>query len=111
MRQQFQEITSKSQFEALKKTNDTFLVDFFMDNCAPCKSLSTILVQLLEKYPDLQIYKLNINDLIDVADRENISTAPTLHFYAKGHLQFTMAGLSAKAKHDIDKTVQSLLKI
>ena len=71
-----------SDFENLIKEGDV-LVDFFATWCGPCKMLSPIL-EKVSKEMNLDTYKVNVDDVEDVARRYGIMSIPTVIIFSKG---------------------------
>ena len=54
------------------------IADFYSDSCIPCKKLSPILADLDEKYPDVYIGKVNIDEQPELASQFEVNFIPTL---------------------------------
>ena len=75
-------IKSEKEFdEVIKK--DKVVVDFYAEWCGPCKMLSPIL-QSVSKEMNLDTYKLNVDEVEDVARRCGIMSIPTVIIFSKG---------------------------
>lgn len=75
-------IKSEKEFdEVIKK--DKVVIDFYAEWCGPCKMLSPIL-EKVGKEEKLTIYKVNVDDLEDVARRYGIMSIPTVIVFSKG---------------------------
>lgn len=70
-------------------------VDFYADWCGPCKVYEPILKQVsqLDICKDIDFIKVNIEDLTELADREEIVSVPTTMIYKNGELVFRSAGV------------------
>ncbi len=63
------------------------IVDFWSENCVPCKQLARVLTQLADEVPpSVRIGTVKINDNPELAARFNIRAAPTLLFFKNGVL-------------------------
>ena len=73
-----------NDFENLIKEGDV-LVDFFATWCGPCKMLSPILEKVSN---DLKVdtYKVNVDEVEDLAREYAIMSIPTLLLFEKGEL-------------------------
>ena len=64
------------------RSRGPMLIDFYTEWCGPCKIQSEILEenenQLQDKFPKLQIVKLNCDKIGDITDQFNIMAIPTL---------------------------------
>lgn len=77
-------INNHDQFnEVIKK--DKVLIDFYAEWCGPCKMLSPILEKVSN---DLKVdtYKVNVDEVEDLAREYAIMSIPTLLLFEKGEL-------------------------
>ena len=75
-------IKNEKEFdEVIKK--DKVIVDFYAEWCGPCKMLSPILDKV-SKDLDLDTYKVNVDEVEDVARRYGIMSIPTVMIFSKG---------------------------
>ena len=75
-------IKSEKEFdEVIQK--DKVIVDFYADWCGPCKMLSPILDKV-SKELSLDTYKVNVDDVEEVARRYGIMSIPTVMIFSKG---------------------------
>lgn len=64
--------------EELLKKDGTFVVDFWAEWCSPCRTMSPILQEFAEKYENIPVYKVNIDDNQELATKHNIRAIPTI---------------------------------
>ena len=83
-------VTTEEFDEIIQK--GTTLVDFFADWCGPCKMLGPVLEALDGEYPDLQFIKVNVDDNMDLAERYQIMSIPTVFIFRDGELIGKMGG-------------------
>ncbi len=75
------------------------LADFYSDSCVPCKRLAPVLAELEETYGDaLKVVKVNINFDLPLAEKCEVTAAPTLIFFKNGAEQDRRRGLVKKAE-------------
>jgi len=87
-------IESVKEFdEAIKK--DKVLVDFYADWCGPCKMISPILEEV-EKEENIEVVKVNVDDLQDLAKKFGVMTIPNLKLFEKGMIKNENVGLMSK---------------
>ena len=57
------------------------IIDFYADWCAPCRIIAPTIEELAKKYNgELYIYKVNIDDAPELAEKFRISAIPTIMF-------------------------------
>ncbi len=72
--QNFEEVVLNSEIPVL--------IDFWGHNCQPCMRLSPIIDQIAEKYlGKVQVVKINATDYLEIAEKFEISTVPTVMLY------------------------------
>ncbi len=75
-------IKNEKEFdEVIKK--DKVIVDFYAEWCGPCQMLSPILDKV-SKEENLDTYKVNVDEVEDVARRYGIMSIPTVIIFSKG---------------------------
>jgi thioredoxin 1 len=92
------EITEESKFIELvaDEKNGYVLVDFFAQWCGPCKQFSPTLERLSKEWPNVDFYKVDIENLTEVASQENIRSMPTFILYFNGIEVEKVIGASEK---------------
>ncbi len=69
------------------------LVDFFINNCPPCKRLEPVLDELADEFAGrVEFYKLNSNEVREVSAAYGIEAAPTVILFVKGEIAGTWIG-------------------
>lgn len=98
------QIETLQQFE--EKNTGITLVDFFAEWCGPCKMLLPIVTELESELKDVNVLKVNIDDLSELAAKYGVSTIPTLIYFKDGKEVTRTIGFKPKA--EILKTLESL---
>ena len=83
---------TKENFEKLITENDTVLVDFWADWCAPCKMFAPVFEAASEKYPDMVFAKVDTEAQQELAAAFQIRSIPTLMVFREKVLIFSQPG-------------------
>ena len=67
-------------------SNEYVLVDFYADWCGPCKMLSPIIENIASSRDNIKVYKVNVDELGDVAREFSVMSLPTLILFKNGVL-------------------------
>jgi thioredoxin 1 len=78
-------LINSEEFESLTNANEKpVIVDFFADWCGPCKMLSPVLDELSSETDEAIIYKLNVDESPDIANKFGVTSIPTLISFKDG---------------------------
>lgn len=79
------------------KYEGTVIVDFFATWCNPCKMQSPIIDEIAEeKNGIIKVCKLNVDEAIDLAEKYDVMSIPTIIIFNKGNVQKEFIGLTSK---------------
>lgn len=70
--------------EKVINSPNTVVVDFFADWCGPCKMLSPVLEKLDAMNPDVDFYKVNIDENPSLADEFEVRSIPNVVIFKNG---------------------------
>ncbi len=92
-------MTSKSDWNtALSADKDTLLVlDAFAVWCGPCKMISPKVVEFSDKYPNVKFYKIDVDEVPDVAQELGVRAMPTFMLFKNGEKVGEVVGANARA--------------
>ena len=72
---------NKDNFDAIKQSEKTVLLDFYADWCGPCKAIAPHLEEIAKEYAGkLYVYKINVDNDPEIANAFNIRGIPTMLF-------------------------------
>lgn len=95
---------TNENFEELKNSGKTVLLDFYADWCGPCKMVSPMIDQIAEEHPEYLVGKVNVDDEEDIAEAFGIMSIPTLVVLKGGEVAQKSVGVIPKEQ------ILSLLK-
>ncbi len=94
--------------EKVLKAENPVLVDFYSDSCLACKKLSASLSELEEEYEGkVDVYKVNTVYDLDLVDKYEIMSNPTLLLFKGGEDKDRTVG--AKNYNELKAWVDGLL--
>lgn len=90
---------NENNFEEIKGTDKTVLIDFYADWCGPCRMVAPIIEAIAEERTDIVVCKVNVDDEQGLAQAFNVTSIPTLAVLKNGKLVRKESG--ARPKSDI----------
>jgi len=92
-------LETKADFDqALENDKDTLLVlDCFATWCGPCKVIAPQVVKFSGTYPNAKFYKLDVDEVPDVAQELGIRAMPTFMLFKNGEKIAEVVGANPKA--------------
>ena len=76
---------NKDNFEeVVLKSKTPVLVDFFATWCGPCKMLGPVLEQVADETDNVKIYKVDIDESMEIAEKYGLISVPTLIMFNNG---------------------------
>ncbi|AJV72094.1 Trx1p [Saccharomyces cerevisiae YJM189] len=73
-----------SEFDSAIAQDKLVVVDFYATWCGPCKMIAPMIEKFSEQYPQADFYKLDVDELGDVAQKNEVSAMPTLLLFKNG---------------------------
>lgn len=92
-------VTEQNFEEEVLKTEKKVIVDFYADWCGPCKMMSPVIDEISEELGDsVKVVKINLDDNINLADKYQVMSIPTIMVFDNGKVLETFVGVTDKEK-------------
>ena len=90
-------IVNKDNFNSVKASEKTVLLDFYADWCGPCRMVSPIVEEIAQENPQYLIGKINVDKEPELAEKFHVLSIPTLIVIKDGNVISQSAGARPKA--------------
>jgi len=87
---------TNENFNDVKNSDKTVLIDFFADWCGPCKMMSPVVDQIAEECPEYLVGKINVDDEPELAEAFGVMSIPTLVVLKNGQPAAKSVGFKPK---------------
>lgn len=91
-------VLSGCEFESVVKRDGVVVVDFSATWCGPCRMIAPFLDEISQEMPDIDIYKVDIDEAPEVASQYEVMSVPTLILFKNGEKISTCVGAASKAR-------------
>ncbi len=96
---ELKEVNAENFEDSVTKTDNVVLIDFYASWCGPCRMLSPIIEELNDEIGDsVDMYKVNIDDNLEIAKQQNVLSVPTLILFKNGEEVSRLVGLRQKSQ-------------
>ena len=86
-------VLNKENFEnEVLNSNKLTVVDFFATWCGPCQMLAPVLEILSKEQNDLNFFKVDIDESVELAINYQVDVVPTLIIFKNGNPVKTLEG-------------------
>ena len=90
-------VTEENFEEEVMNSEKPVIVDFYADWCGPCKMMSPIIDKIAEELVDtVKVGKVNTDENLELAQRFNIMSIPTIMIFKNGNISKTFIGVTDK---------------
>lgn len=87
---------NKNNFESVKASDKTVLLDFYADWCGPCRMVSPLVDEIAEENPQYLVGKINVDSEPELAAAFGIASIPTLVVMKDGNIVNQSTGARPK---------------
>ena len=85
-------------FDEVKNSDKTVLLDFYADWCGPCRMVGPIVEEIAQENPQFLIGKVNVDELPQLASMFSVMSIPTLVVLENGEVKTKSTGAKPKAQ-------------
>ncbi|THX10835.1 hypothetical protein D6D13_05161 [Aureobasidium pullulans] len=91
-------LQAKADFDSARaETGTLMVVDFFATWCGPCKAIAPQVVKMSSTYPSARFYKIDVDEVPEVAQELSIRAMPTFVLFKDGQEVATVVGANPTA--------------
>ena len=87
---------NKGNFDSVKTSDKTVLLDFYADWCGPCRMVSPLVDEIAEENPQYLVGKINVDSEPELAQTFGVASIPTLVVMKKGKIIDQVSGARPK---------------
>lgn len=85
-------------FDEVKNSDKTVLLDFYADWCGPCRMVGPIVEEIAQENPQFLIGKVNVDEQPQLASMFSVMSIPTLVVLENGEVKTKSTGAKPKAQ-------------
>lgn len=89
-------VINKNNFEQVKSSEKTVLLDFYADWCGPCRMVSPLVDEIAAENPQYLVGKINVDNEPELAQVFGVFSIPTLVVMKNGRVVKQSAGARPK---------------
>ena len=87
---------TKENFEQVKASDKTVLLDFYADWCGPCRMVSPLVDQIAQEHPEYLVGKINVDEQGELAQAFGVVSIPMLVVMKNGEVVNQSVGARPK---------------
>ncbi|KAI4165467.1 MAG: hypothetical protein LQ342_000877 [Letrouitia transgressa] len=89
-------LSSRSEYNSAISNPSLMVIDCMATWCAPCKIVAPEIVKLSNNIPEARFYKLDVDEVPDVAQELGVRAMPTFVVFRNGEKVGEIVGANAK---------------
>lgn len=89
-------MVNKNNFEQVRNSEKTVLLDFYADWCGPCRMVSPLVDEIAEENPQYLVGKINVDNEPELAQAFGVASIPTLVVMRNGKVVNQSVGARPK---------------
>ena len=89
---------TKDNFDLVKNSDKTVLLDFYADWCGPCRMVSPMVDAIAEEHPEYFVGKINVDEEGELAAEFGVMSIPTLVVIKDGQVVSNEPGARPKSQ-------------
>ena len=89
---------TKENFDEVKSSEKTVLIDFYADWCGPCRMVGPIIEKIADEHPEYVIGKVNVDEEGELAKEFGVMSIPTLVVLKGGEVANRIVGSRNEAQ-------------
>lgn len=99
---QIPKLSTLQQFQdsVLQGPKGVKVIDFYATWCGPCKAMIPHISKLMNEYPGVSWFKVDVDQAMDVARSCDVSAMPTFLLVKDGRIASKVVGANPKALED-----------
>ncbi len=87
---------NKNNFNEVKNSEKTVLLDFYAEWCNPCRMVAPIVDEIAEENPQYLVGKVNVDEQEELAQEFGVFSIPTLVVLKNGEVVNQVSGARPK---------------
>lgn len=92
------QIVNQTNFEEIKASEKTVLLDFYADWCGPCRMVGPLVEEIAQERAELLVGKINVDEEPELAAAFGVMSIPTLVVMKNGEVVMKSTGARPKAQ-------------
>lgn len=92
-------ISNGEEFDRLLKEKDSIFVLFSNDGCGYCQIAEKNINEVIDSFPQLELYQLKLTDAPEIFERYGINSVPVSKVFKDGEAVYT--GFGVRSPNDI----------